>query len=1166
MSGQDHNMAQVTGESPAKAMDPPSGQGVEPSPPQRPPLVRKRQKTGLRWRLGFLAVVLGLVIGAAAVIGRALPLPVWVVAEVETRLNQSLAESLPDLSLSLGEVDLTLDEGFVPRLMLQDMRLLKPDGTAVLAFPEVRLSLQGRALLSGEARLSSLRITGARLSVTRDAEGRFDFAFGQAEPDPGAPSAVASQPGLSADVSRFGDLFDQLDQVLASPGFMHLTRIEAEGLSVSLNDQRIGHVYQLGDGRLTLDNRPDSVAAELSVSLQGAAALPGRAVVQVVTEKAQSRARVSAEFSDISAADLAAQAPLLAPLGVVQAAISGRMAAELDERGITEVDGALQIGKGVLRPTPASVPVPFDRASFAIAYDAPSGEVRLSRMEVQSPTLRAAASGQSFLIDATGARMTGPLGAELPSAFVSQFRFDDVRIDPEGVFVEPVQFSTGALDFRLRLEPFSVEIGQLSLAEDNRRLGLTGQIGADAAGWTAALDLTLNQISKDRLVALWPTSLLARTRDWVGRNLLEGNLHDIHAAFRLAPGAEPRLHLAYGFEGAEVKFLRSLPPIEEGKGYSTIEGLTYTMVLTQGHVTPPQGGQIDMAGSVFAVPDVSAKPAIADIRLSTRSSLTAALSLLNEPPFGFLTKANQPVDLGTGRAEIQTRLRLPLIDKIGLADISYDVRGRVFDFSSDRLVPNRRIKADQLAVQASPKGLEISGQGQLGDVAFDATYAMGFAPEEKGRSSISGNVMLSQKATEEFGLGLPQGMVSGQGQAAIEIDLQRGAPGQLRLRSDLRGIGLTLPEIGWTKGAASTGRLAVEMTLGSLPKVNRLELEAGGLSAKGAVTMREGGGLELARFDRVTLGDWLDASVDLVGRGTGAPVAIALTGGSVDIRYAPGAPNRAAQGAASARASGPLRLDLDRLIVSRDIALTGFRGSFNLNAGFNGEFDARVNDGPEVKGTVVPSRHGTAVRLRSATAGEVFAAAGIFSSGRGGALDMTLTPRETKGHYDGRLTIRDVRVRNASVLAELLNAISVVGLLEQLYGQGLVFNIVEGEFLLTPQLVDLRRGSATGASLGVSMAGVYQSGSGQLTMEGVISPVYMLNGIGAVLTRRGEGVFGFNYGLTGTAEALNVSVNPLSILTPGGFRNMFRGGQGGILPRPDPRPKQNQMPRAGSDQ
>jgi hypothetical protein len=59
-------------------------------------------------------------------------------------------------------------------------------------------------------------------------------------------------------------------------------------------------------------------------------------------------------------------------------------------------------------------------------------------------------------------------------------------------------------------------------------------------------------------------------------------------------------------------------------------------------------------------------------------------------------------------------------------------------------------------------------------------------------------------------------------------------------------------------------------------------------------------------------------------------------------------------------------------------------------------------------------------------------------------------------------------------------------------------------------------------------------------MRGVVSPIYLLNGIGSVLTRKGEGLFGFAYRLKGTAADPDVSVNPLSILTPGMFRDLFR--------------------------
>ena len=73
------------------------------------------------------------------------------------------------------------------------------------------------------------------------------------------------------------------------------------------------------------------------------------------------------------------------------------------------------------------------------------------------------------------------------------------------------------------------------------------------------------------------------------------------------------------------------------------------------------------------------------------------------------------------------------------------------------------------------------------------------------------------------------------------------------------------------------------------------------------------------------------------------------------------------------------------------------------------------------------------------------------------------------------------------------------------------------------------------------MDGTLNVPTGEMDMRGVISPLYMLNSIGSVLTRKGEGMIGFSYRLTGNAKAPSVQVNPLSALAPGMFRDIFRG-------------------------
>ncbi len=1097
---------------------------------------RARVGRGLGARLILAFLALSLLFGGLALSGRPIPLPTWIVAEIEDRLNASIEELMPATSASVGAIDITLGTDLIPRLRLSDMRLLTARGQPLLTLPETRLTLDPASLIQGQLHARRITVNGARIALRRDADGRIDLAMGSG-------GAAVSQTRKSAPGSDwFSALFGAADRALALPALSKLQIVEADALSLSLTDLRAGRTWTLGDGRLRLDNRPHELAGELSATLQATGPIPARAILTLITEKKAGRARIDARMEHIPAADLAAQTAVLEWLKVLDAPISGQLAATIDRAGLSVLSGQLEVGKGVLQPRRTTTPLAFDRATLALRYDPAAGRIVLSDMQVESPTVRLKAQGQSYLMAANGQPMTGPLSGRRPDAFLGQLAFSDVSIDPEGLFTAPVEFSKGALDVRLQLDPFALQIGQLSLSDTGRHVLLSGRVAAERDGWRSALDVSLDRVTRDGLLRLWPLNAVPPTRTWVESNLLDGLLTDVKATFRSTPGSEPRLHLKYSFAEASLRVLPTLPPVQGARGYSTLTGTTYTLVLSHGQVTPTEGGEIDFAGSVFSVPDITAKPARGQVTLQTTSELTAMLSLLDQPPFRFLTKAKLPVALGQGLAILQTRMSLPLGGKLTVADVDYTVSGVVRDFSTDHFVKGKTITAPELAVSATPQGLIIAGPGKIGDVPFDVTLTQKFAVPGIDPSAtvafptvIEGTATLSATTVREFGLGLPAGMVSGSGPANVQVTVPREGVPKMVLRSDLAGIGLTIPELGWTKSPNAGGKFEADLQLGTRPLVERLLLSGAGLEAVGTASFRAGGGLEAVRFSRVKLNDWLDAPVEIIGRGANRAVGLAVTGGFVDLRRVPER-RRPSDGAKGS----PLSLQLDRLQVSDGIALTGLRGEFSLSGGFGGEFQASVNGAAPITGAVTSVRQGTAVRVRSEDAGAVMAAAGVFASARGGSLDLTLIPRATAGHYDGRADITDIRVRDANVLAELLNAVSVVGILDQLNDTGIVFTTADADFVLTPDAVQVTKAAAIGASLGVSMAGMYRTTDKGLQLQGVISPIFLVNGLGALVSRRGEGLFGFNYALRGTADAPEVQVNPLSILTPGMFREIFR--------------------------
>jgi hypothetical protein len=343
--------------------------------------------------------------------------------------------------------------------------------------------------------------------------------------------------------------------------------------------------------------------------------------------------------------------------------------------------------------------------------------------------------------------------------------------------------------------------------------------------------------------------------------------------------------------------------------------------------------------------------------------------------------------------------------------------------------------------------------------------------------------------------------------------------------------------LGWSKSANQAGSLKLTASLGNAVTVDSLRLDAPGLKASGKITTTAAGGLDRATFSRVQVGNWLDAPVTLVGRGKNQAPAIEVTSGTLDLRRAEFGAGGSGSGG---DAGGPMRIRLDKLQITDTLALRNMRGDFTTKSGLDGAFTGALNGATQVSGRVIPQNGRSAVRITSKDAGGIFASAGLLKQARGGTLALTLLPVGKDGAFDGKLNVKNTRVKDAPAIAALLNALSIVGLLEQMGGSGIHFNEVEAAFRLTPSTMTLTQASAVGPSMGISMDGVYAVDNGTLNMQGVISPIYLLNGIGSILTRKGEGLIGFNYSLTGDATNPKVRVNPLSALTPGMFRDIFR--------------------------
>ncbi|MEO1777692.1 MAG: AsmA-like C-terminal region-containing protein [Pseudomonadota bacterium] len=1078
----------------------------------------KRRRKG-KWRRHGLpsllfSLLLAAILGAVlyVLMGRPVAAPDW----LRDRIEADVAVGIDDATLAFDTLDFVVDEGRYPRVRMTNVRVLSTSGAEIVGFAEMRAGLSMSALLSGRVVVNTIDISGVFANLRRMADGSVLLSGGF---DLTAPAEQAA---------NLGALIERIDTLVERPAFAGLRSVDMQALTLRLEDARTGRAWTVDGGRLSAvrSGRTLRLSSDLALLSGG----QGVATLQASYESliGATDAQFGVTLNDMAAGDIAAIATPFAWLDVLRAPISGAM------RGGVEADGALapvsvtfSIGEGVIQPTDATRPVPFSSARSYFNFDPSSGVMTFDELSVVSDWITARIDGQAVLNVAEDGTLDDLVG---------QFAATTLTANPAELYAEPIVMDAANMDFRLSLAPFTLEIGQALFEDQGQALLARGTLAVEPEGWRYSLDAQMDGLAPDRLFNLWPEAFVPKVRAWVVDNLMGGVMRDIDFVLRDGPNTAPDAYFSFAYDQAEVRYLKTLPPITDAQGTASLLDNRFVVAVDRGQVMAPEGGAIDVSGSSFIIPDVTVRDgAPSVIRLQTQGSVTAALSMLDQPPFEVMKRAGLSPDLADGQLQAAGTLSLPLRQGVQTSDVAYSATGTARAVRSSTLVDGREIAADTLRVTADQTQVAVSGPGTIDGVPFDVVWdqPLGDGPQP---SSVRGQIELSAATVDAFNIGLPPGMVTGRGTGDLVVDLPvGGGTPDFTLTTDLRGVGLSAPPLGWRKAAATPGTLRLSGALGPTPRVDTLVLDAPGLSAQGNITLTGAGGLERARFSEVRIGNWLRAPVDLVGRGANQPPAVNVRGGLLDLRQA----DFGGSDAGGAQGGGPLSLTLDRLQVTDTIALDNMRGDFSMGRGIDGRFTARVNGGAPVEGQILPQNGRSAIRVRASDAGAVFASAGLLKQARGGDLSLTLLPVGAAS-FDGTLEVRETRVQDAPAIAALLNALSIVGLLEQAGGNGIHFQEVDAAFRLTPSTMALTRASAVGPSMGLSMDGTYDVANGRLDMQGVISPIYILNGIGSIFTRRGEGLIGFNYRLRGPVAAPQVSVNPLSAFTPGMFREIFR--------------------------
>ncbi|MEO0911756.1 MAG: AsmA-like C-terminal domain-containing protein [Pseudomonadota bacterium] len=1111
----------------------------EPAPQRARRRARRRLSFSVVWRFcvretcSALAKVMSLVVyGALLFVMVVDGEEIWIPAlkgKFETAAaNAPGAAPAPEISVggigvSMGDLSLG---GGAAGVTLSDVEVSQ--GEMVVHLPKVTTSLGVAAGLKGQLRPRAVRVEGGALRFRRDADGRFLISAGA-----DAERFVPLLGGGAAAAFDLAGMLGAIEAVGSRAMLADLDSVALEGVEIGLADVRSGKAWETRDAEAALEREGELIRASVRAEFSG-----GAAGLMKVAARMQAPAagagpvRVQLELENVRPADLASQFRALDWMTLIDAPASGNLALEFDGAGaLAAMSGTLTLGAGAIAPGD-DARIGFDGAKGYFRYDPLRDQFAVDGLEVATSFGAVSADGTVYLT-------RGKTGAV--DILTSQMKVHHLSARPPHL-AQPVRFGSGEVTGRVFVDPFRIEIGAARFAGALADLAVSGRVRLGAEGWDVALDANVAEIAQGDVMALWPETLRPGVRRWLDRNIRAGQMRDVAAHIRTEEG-RPRFAVGFDFAGAEVSILDTLPPVTNGAGRIDIARNRLDLLLTAGETdagsASPGAPRIDLSGTRFTIADMSRKPVIARADLEGEGEIGAFLALLDHRPLNVLKRIGLAADIADGRAHVATELELPLLERLRIADVSYAAVAELRAVRSDAVVPKRRVEAEQLALAVTPEALKVTGPIRLNGVPMRIAYDRALVDNPGGEAQVTGEMAVSATALAGLGINLPEGSLAGRGSATFALDLAAGLAPLYQAAADLSEARLNIPALGWRKGAGRRAEVTLSGRLGDAPTVQALAFRGPDLRAEGALSLGPSG-LREARFDKIEVGRWLNGALRWApGQGRDE---VEISGGALDLRFLPERGGKAKTGSGGPKMR--LALTPDTVTVTDTIRLTRFSGRLTSDDGGRGRFSARVNGGAEVTGVV---RDGGTVYLQARDGGQALADAGILRNISGGTLRVSLTPL-AKGIYDGRFSLQNARAINAPLLANLLAVSNLFGLLDRLAGAGIGFDDAQGWFVLSKDQLTITRARAVGPSLGVTLAGSYDLGRDALDMEGVVSPLYLLNGLPARIPvlgqllggrRDGEGLLGATFRLTGRAGQPTTSVNPLSLLTPGAAREIF---------------------------
>ncbi len=805
---------------------------------------------------------------------------------------------------------------------------------------------------------------------------------------------------------------------------------------------------------------------------------------------------------------------------------------------LLQLDGSLQCTNCTWQP-PQLPPIVIEDALLDARYAPQTG-----RAEIALSQWRSNVGQGSLLLQLSGLMANS-------AAVQWQLSGQANKLQYNNTFAAPLTIDGLNMTGRYTPATQQVQVGDIDLQTTGVRL--TGTVDAGNATPTQAAFvramLRLNGLTAQRLLALWPLNVPGTARAWLLQNLEHATAQEgvvnIAAQWSKNAAQPPKIELKAQLPLTDVllHYCRPMTPITNGVALLTLTQDTFDAVIKSANIGTAQ------VNGKFSIADINAAKPMGALSTTLNSSVPDLLNILDQPPLKLIRRNGIDPETTHGTVQGTLTMHIPLVQDLNIADIDFNVQTRI-NKGALPLSNNRwRLSNSQLTLQANAQKISAQGTAAVNTVPATLRWDMDLTGKQTPDTHINVQATASETELLNWNTDL-RFMLQGKVRGGVDLTLHKGVLKTIEVKGDAAAARVTLPgsSVVFAAGQAKSFSLAGHVQPNDDVVFDAISFNSGDSSLRGSDLRINPQGVSHLQFDSLVVPSLTNAQGSY---SYSANKGIVLQGKAkfLDVASYITPVSDAAPAQASDRIPPfELTIDTEQLRMGND------------TKGGSARVVARTShNGLGVEGSITPTqqsalplqwlRHTTnplESTFTTPNAGGVLNYFGLYKNLQGGKMVLQAHSKPN-APQQGYITITDAHFADAPTITKILSLASLQGAVSALTSQGLDAEYIKTAYTKTDSSMTFSDGVLRLPAVGISFRGDYNRSNETLAMEGAVIPFYSVNSLlndipllGDILGNRSEeGLLGISYTLSGTTAAPDVSVNPLSVVTPGFLRGLF---------------------------